>query len=241
MASTSRWATPEEGSSSRTTDGWWATTAGQVDEAPGAGRQLADQVVGEAVEAEQVEELVDPLRRRPPRSAPAAGRRSMALKGSPTSVKRSSDTARASRTVRPGEQARVLEGAAQAEPGPGRRRAVGDVDAGQLDPPGVGTEEPGDDVEERGLAGAVGPDDADDLAVLGVERHVVEGGVAAEAEREPAHLELGPAIGRPPTARGAAPARPAPRRPSGGRRTTAARDGPPARRPTRRSARRRSP
>ena len=34
---------------------------GQVDQAPGAGRQLADQVVGVAVEAEHVEELVDPL------------------------------------------------------------------------------------------------------------------------------------------------------------------------------------
>ncbi len=120
----------------------------------------------------------------------------MALKGSATSVKRSSDTARASRTVSPENRRESWKDRPRPSRGPGRRRAVGDVRTGQPDPPRVGTEEARDDVEEGRLAGAVGPDDADDLAVLGVERHVVEGGVAAEAERDPAHLELGAMVGR---------------------------------------------
>ena len=117
----------------------------------------------------------------------------MALKGSLTSVKRSSETATASRTVKPENRRESWKERPEPEPGAGRGRAVRDVDAGQLDPPRVGMEEPGDDVEQRRLAGAVGSDDPHDLAVVGVQGHVVQGVVAAEAEREPAHLDLGPA------------------------------------------------
>ena len=76
----------------------------------------------------------------------------MALKGSLTSVKRSSDTASGVAHGQTGEEAGVLEGAAEPEPGTGRRRPVGDVDPAQLDPSGLRLEEPRDDVEERRLA-----------------------------------------------------------------------------------------
>src|SRR5207253_582508 len=43
------------------------------------------------------------------------------------------------------------------------------VDPAHLNDPGVGPAEPGDDGDERGLAGAVGPEKADDLAFRDVE------------------------------------------------------------------------
>ena len=49
---------------------------------------------------------------------------------------------------------------------------------------GVRRVEPGDEVEHRGLAGAVRPDDADELAFVDGERQRVDGGDAAEAARQ---------------------------------------------------------
>jgi len=141
---------------------------GQVDEASGAGGELTHQVVGIAVQAEQVEEIVDPLHH---------GGLGPHLEGqSQHGVEGVADVGEALERDghrvthgQAGEQTRVLEGAAEAQPGAGRSRAVRDVDARELDAPRVGTEEPGHDVEQRGLAGAVGPDDPHDLAAVGVE------------------------------------------------------------------------
>jgi hypothetical protein len=87
------------------------------------------------------------------------------------------------------EQAEPLQGARDAEagelvrPDPAQRPALpGDL-------PGVRSDEAADDVEQRGLAGAVGPDEAEHLAVADVERHGVEGLEAAERDADVAHTE----------------------------------------------------
>ena len=53
----------------------------------------------------------------------------------------------------------------------------------------VGNVEPGQAVEERGLAGAVGADQPGDLARRHVEGHAVERDDAAEAHRNVAHAQ----------------------------------------------------
>ena len=55
--------------------------------------------------------------------------------------------------------------------------------------PRCGRTSPQTDVEQRGLAGAVRADEADDLALVHVEGHVVEGVRPAEAHAELAHRE----------------------------------------------------
>ena len=60
---------------------------------------------------------------------------------------------------------------------------------------GVRPVEPGDQIEERGLAGAVRPDQACDLAALDAERDVIDGDDTAKAprhvlEREEGHRAL---------------------------------------------------
>src|SRR5262249_9424761 len=57
---------------------------------------------------------------------------------------------------------------------------------------GRGRVESGDHVEQRGLAGAVGPDDREDLTRPNLERDVVERGQSAEVAREPFDLQHRP-------------------------------------------------
>ena len=57
----------------------------------------------------------------------------------------------------------------------------------QYDGPRVGTDEPGDHVEERGLACAVGAHEADDLTAPDIERHVVERDDATEVLPDSLH------------------------------------------------------
>ena len=59
------------------------------------------------------------------------------------------------------------------------------VDGPQADPTGVGPIEAGDQVEERRLAGAVGPDQAEDLAGADLEVDAVERLQAAERLAQP--------------------------------------------------------
>ena len=127
--------------------------AGDVDRAAGAGRQLADELVGERAEAEQLDEPVDPadscssLRRcEGIHSAASAGLRyGLALE-------RDGDVlAHGQRREQPG----ALERAAEAEPRAGVGRQRGDVDAVEDDAGPRRLDEAGDDVEQRGLAGAV--------------------------------------------------------------------------------------
>jgi len=88
-----------------------------------------------------------------------------------------------------GEDAAVLEGARQAERGQPFGGQAGDVAATQPRRAGVGLVEPGHEVEQRRLAGTVGADDADELALRDVEIDIVDGRQTAEPAREAANLE----------------------------------------------------
>ena len=87
------------------------------------------------------------------------------------------------------ERAHQLEGADQ----PGLRdpvgRPAGDVLAVEHDPPGRRLELPGDHGEQRGLAGAVGSDDAEEVTLVDSERHVLDGPQAAEVTGQSLDLE----------------------------------------------------
>jgi hypothetical protein len=63
------------------------------------------------------------------------------------------------------ERLRNLKRAADAQAAAAFRRQMGDVDAGKDDAPGVGCDRTAGDAEQRGLAGAVRPDDAERLAL----------------------------------------------------------------------------
>src|SRR5439155_26914711 len=91
----------------------------------------------------------------------------------------------------PTEGAHELPGARDAEPADALRAGVGDVGAGEDDPSRVRVEVAREAVEERGLAGAVRPDQPDDLARADREGDVLVGNEAAEALRDRAELEEG--------------------------------------------------
>src|SRR5947208_2219885 len=91
----------------------------------------------------------------------------------------------------PAERAHELPGARDAEPADALRTGVGDVGAREDDPSRVRVEIAGEAVEERGLAGAVRPDQPDDLARADREGDVLVGNEAAEALRDRAELEEG--------------------------------------------------
>jgi hypothetical protein len=69
------------------------------------------------------------------------------------------------------------------------RRETVDVLTAQPDSAGGRPLEADDDLQECALAGPVGTDDGDDLAVVDPERHVVDGREAAEALRDRVDLE----------------------------------------------------
>ena len=87
------------------------------------------------------------------------------------------------------EERQVLEGAADAEAGDAMRRHGEQRPAVKLDLSAAGNVEPAHAVEERRLAGAVGADEADDLALADVEGHAVQGHDAAEPDGDVAHDE----------------------------------------------------
>src|SRR5437867_15178 len=91
----------------------------------------------------------------------------------------------------PTERAHELPGARDAETADALRTGVGDVGAREDDPSRVRVEVAGEAVEERGLAGAVRPDQPDDLARADREGDVLVGNEAAEALRDRAELEEG--------------------------------------------------
>ena len=111
----------------------------------------------------------------------------------------------------------------------GRRSLELDRARGRVD-------DPGDDVEERRLAGAVGPDDADDRALRDDEVDVADGDQAAEAAGDAIRVEqdLGVDVGT--AGASARPARPCRPR-SSGTRSALIRAPPRADRPSRRSRR----
>ena len=91
-----------------------------------------------------------------------------------------------------GEQRDVLEGAADADFGDPVRRARQDAPALDQNVAGARLVEPGEAVEQGGLAGAVRPDQAEDCALVHVERHAVQGNDAAEHDADVANREQGP-------------------------------------------------
>ena len=110
------------------------------------------------------------------------------------------------------EKVGALPCAGAAQPGDGVRCQPGDVVPGQPDAARV-ADEAGDGVDERRLAGAVGADQAHQLARGHLEVDFVERVDAAEGHRQPRTLRTG--------ASPAPPARPARRGPRGRRRRAA--------------------
>ena len=90
-----------------------------------------------------------------------------------------------------GKQRDVLEGAADADFGDPVRRARQDALAFHQDVAGARLVEPGEAVEERRLAGAVRSDQAEDLALVHVERHAIQRDDAAEHDADVANREQG--------------------------------------------------
>jgi hypothetical protein len=88
------------------------------------------------------------------------------------------------------EQPEVLERARDAAADPRARREMIQNRAVEADGPLVRPQETGDHVEDRGLAGAVGSDQAADLAAFDRERALVERPQAAETLGNSADLEI---------------------------------------------------
>jgi hypothetical protein len=82
------------------------------------------------------------------------------------------------------EQLDVLEGARNAQRRNLVRRLVGQRHTQVVDAAGGGRVDAADQVEHRGLAGAVGADQGEHLAGLHVKAHVVDRQHAAEAHAE---------------------------------------------------------
>ena len=83
------------------------------------------------------------------------------------------------------EQLELLERAAHTEARARRRPHGCDVSPVEHDAPTRGRDEPADRVEDRRLARAVGTDQADETAFGNLNRRVVHGRKAAEADRHP--------------------------------------------------------
>jgi hypothetical protein len=78
------------------------------------------------------------------------------------------------------EHALDLQGAGEPEPADAVRLHAGDVTAEEGDASGVRGEQAGDQIEERGLAGAVGTDDGVELTGGELEIDAVDGAQATE-------------------------------------------------------------
>ena len=90
-----------------------------------------------------------------------------------------------------GKQRDVLEGAADADLGDLVRRTRQDARAFHQDIAGTRLIEPGETVEQRRLAGAVRPDQAEDCALMHVEGHAIQRDDAAEHDADVANREQG--------------------------------------------------
>src|SRR5919108_1790673 len=95
------------------------------------------------------------------------------------------------------EERDVLERPGDAQRGHVGRGQVRAVAAGEADRALVGMVEAADDVEQRGLAGAVGPDDRQELAALDDHAHLVQRQQRAEADADAVHLQQRARGGRP--------------------------------------------
>src|SRR5215831_1593744 len=93
-----------------------------------------------------------------------------------------------------GEDVRALEGAAHAQAAEIVRRDARDLAIVEAHAARVGTQMPRDQVEERGLARAVGADDGADRAAGHAEAHAAHGLEAREALAEALDLKHGPRL-----------------------------------------------
>ncbi len=164
-ASVSRWARPAVGSSRQSTRASSASSPASSTIAPGAGREVGDVGVGVAAEAEEVDEVVG-LGAGPLGRTAAAG---TARRSSPVRCRASSATCTVSRTVSSGNSVAAWN----VRPSPRRARADGESDEtsspSELD--GARARDvAADGVHQRRLAGAVGADQADDLAGADLDR-----------------------------------------------------------------------
>ena len=124
-----------------------------------------------------------------------AGDMSTAARGSFVSMWRSSATAIVSRTVIDENSRGILERTTQAEQGPFVRERFGDVRAAEDHPTVRRDHEPGDEVEDRRLPGAVRTDQPEDLALVHREADAVDRLDAAERDGDVGGLEGHPVVG----------------------------------------------
>ena len=83
-----------------------------------------------------------------------------------------------------GEQLDVLEGARDPQPGDHMRRRAGDVLPVKQQLAFGGIIDPADQIEDRGLAGAIRADDREDLTFLDSEAHRIDRADTAEPDRD---------------------------------------------------------
>src|SRR5262249_21017585 len=88
-----------------------------------------------------------------------------------------------------GEDMNELEAARHAEPGEGRRADAVNVLVLEPDAPRGRHDDPGQHVDERGLAGAIRSDDGHELTVADAEAHAVERAESAVVLREVARFD----------------------------------------------------
>ena len=101
----------------------------------------------------------------------------------------------ASSTVDIGREGRGLEAAGDAGVGAAVRRLAGDIDAGDVQSAAIGGFQPGDEVDQRRLAGTVRADDAKDLTAVELKGDVGDGAYAAEAFGETFNVQHGEVAG----------------------------------------------
>src|SRR5262245_51721244 len=133
--------------------------ASQLEPAPVDEAQACRREVSPALEADEREKARGRALPFAPRRAPAA----------PAAVKETHEDVVDRRQA--GEGPHVLEGSSDTRHAAAVGRESGDVLAPEADAPAVGSEDAGDQVEQRGLAGAVRPHDPDDRARRDLEAH----------------------------------------------------------------------
>ena len=182
----SRVSRPDEGSSRRSSNGSWTRARPSSTRRPLPLAQRLDRVVGDLVEAELAEQLLDAVHGR--RRVPPAADEVLPEPPSPRCTR--SATIKWSRGLIAGEQLEPLEGAADSEAGPlvdrrgGRSRRPSKQISPASDVPHTVQA-----VEQRRLPGAVRADKADGLTGVDADRDVVECHDAPEALADANRLE----------------------------------------------------
>ena len=174
--------------------------AGELDAPLDPGRQIAGEGPRVAVEVEHVQDRSRALSRRTLRVTRERKVERVAERVAPAQRVHRHDQVLLHGHRAP--QLQVLKSASDAEPRAFVHRRVSQRVVVEIDRPCVRPDDAGDAVEERGLARAVGPDEAEDLAAVQVQRHAIESDDAAKPHGQVAHAEHRHATFtlRPPTA-----------------------------------------